>query len=181
LRGDFDAAQLRGLAKKTKDGPQARRLLALASIYDEATRSEAAKIGDVGVQIVRDWVLRFNARGPEGLSDRKAPGRPCKLNGVQRATIARMIENGPIPAIHGVVRWRLVIPANITIIPLPAKSPELNPVENIWQFMRDNWLSNRVFQSYDDLVDHCCAAWNKLVDQPWRIMSIALRDWANGF
>jgi len=76
---------------------------------------------------------------------------------------------------------RLVIPANITILPLPAKSPELNPVENIWQFMRDNWLSNRVFQSYDDLVDHCCAAWNKLVDQPWRIMSIALRDWANRF
>ena len=64
LRGDFNAAQLRGLAKKTKDGPQARRLLALAAIYDGGTRSEAAKIGGVGLQIVRDWVLRFNARGP---------------------------------------------------------------------------------------------------------------------
>ena len=51
----------------------------------------------------------------------------------------------------------------------------------IWQFLRDNWLSNRVFKSYDDLVDHCCAAWNKLVDQPWRIMSIGLRSWAHGF
>ena len=76
---------------------------------------------------------------------------------------------------------RLVVPPNITIIVLPPKSPELNPVENVWQFMRDNWLSNRVFKSYDDLVDHCCEAWNKLVDQPWRIMSIGLRQWANGF
>ena len=76
---------------------------------------------------------------------------------------------------------RLVVPPNITIIALPPKSPELNPVENVWQFMRDNWLSNRVFKSYDDLVDHCCEAWNKLVDQPWRIMSIGLRQWAHGF
>ena len=70
---------------------------------------------------------------------------------------------------------------NITLIPLPPKSPELNPVENIWQFMRDNWLSNRVFKSYDDILDHCCDAWNKLVDQPWRIMSIGLREWAHRF
>ena len=60
------------------------------------------------------------------------------------------------------------LPDNITILPLPPKCPELNPVENIWQFMRDNWLSNRVFKSYDDIVDHCCDAWNKLIDQPWR-------------
>src|SRR5712691_8262973 len=60
-------------------------------------------------------------------------------------------------------------------------SPELNPVENIWQFMRDNWLSNRVFQSYDDIIEHCCYAWNKLVDQPWTIMSIGMRDWAHRF
>jgi transposase len=75
----------------------------------------------------------------------------------------------------------LAVPANITIIPLPPKCPELNPVENVWQFMRDNWLSNRVFKSYDDLVDHCCAAWNRLIDQPWKIMSIGLRDWAHRF
>jgi hypothetical protein len=76
---------------------------------------------------------------------------------------------------------RLVVPPNITILAMPPKSPELNPVENIWQFMRDNWLSNRVVKSYDDLVDHCCDAWNKLVDQPWRIMTIGLRQWAHGF
>jgi hypothetical protein len=61
------------------------------------------------------------------------------------------------------------------------KCPELNPVENIWQYMRDNWLSNRVFKSYDDIVDHCCYAWNTLVDRPWKIMSIGLRRWAHGF
>ena len=76
---------------------------------------------------------------------------------------------------------RLVIPANITLVPLPAKAPELNPVENVWQFLRENWLSNRVFPSYEAILDHCCRAWNKLTDQPWRIMSIGLRDWAHAF
>ena len=108
LRGDFDASQLRGLARKTKDGPQARRLLALAAIYDGATRNEAAKIGGVELQIIRDWVLRFNARGLDGLLDGKSPGQPSKLNDVQRQAIVRMIESGPIPAVHGVVRWRLI-------------------------------------------------------------------------
>jgi hypothetical protein len=76
---------------------------------------------------------------------------------------------------------RLQVPSNITLVPLPPKCPELNPTENVWQFMRDNWLSNRVFQSYDAIVDHCCNAWNKLLDQPWTIMSIGLREWAQGF
>jgi DDE superfamily endonuclease len=70
-------------------------------------------------------------------------------------------------------------PANITLMPLPPKAPELNPVENIWQFIRDNWLSNRVFRSYDDILDHCCHAWKKLVEQPWTIRSIGLRQWAH--
>src|SRR4051794_6823995 len=74
---------------------------------------------------------------------------------------------------------RLAVPQNITLIPLPPKCPELNPVENVWQFMRDNWLSNRVFKSYTDILDHCCFAWNNLTDQPWRIMSLGLRDWAH--
>ena len=76
---------------------------------------------------------------------------------------------------------KLQVPDNITIVLLPPKSPELNPVENTWQFVRQNWLSNRVFQSYDDIVNHCCYAWNRLVAEPWRIMSIGLRDWAHGF
>ena len=76
---------------------------------------------------------------------------------------------------------KLAVPDNITLVPLPAKCPELNPAENVWQFMRDNWLSNRVFASYVDILDHCCFAWNNLLDQPWRITSIGLRDWAHGF
>lgn len=74
---------------------------------------------------------------------------------------------------------KLKVPENITLMFLPPRSPELNPVENVWQFMRDNWLSNRVFRDYDDIVDQCCRAWNRLIDQPWKIMSIGLRDWAH--
>ena len=73
----------------------------------------------------------------------------------------------------------LPVPANITLLPLPPRSPELNPVENVWRFMRDNWLSNRVFASYDDISGQCCDAWNKLVDQPWRTMSLGLGEWAH--
>jgi transposase len=108
IRSDFDARQLRVFARKTKDGPQARRLLALAAIYDGATRTEAARIGGVTLQIVRDWVVKFNSHGPDGLIDRKAPGQSSRLNDKHRAAIAKVIEDGPIPAIHGVVRWRLV-------------------------------------------------------------------------
>jgi hypothetical protein len=102
----------------------------------------------------------------------------------------REIAKAVAPGAHAVLLvdqagWhlsaRLLIPANITILALPPKCPELNPVENIWQYMRENWLSNRVFKSYDDIVDHCCYAWNTLVDRPWKIMSIGLRQWAHEF
>lgn len=76
---------------------------------------------------------------------------------------------------------QLVVPPNVTVMPLPPKCPELNPVENVWQYMRDNWLSNRIFLSLEDIVGHCCEAWNKLTDQPWRIMSIGMRKWAHRF
>ena len=72
----------------------------------------------------------------------------------------------------------LAVPENITLLPLPPRSPELNPVENVWQFLRETWLSNRIFRSYTDILDHCDAAWNRLIEQPWLIMSIGLRQWA---
>ena len=106
LRDDFEGPDLRGLAKATKDAAQGRRLLALAEIYDGGTRSDAARIGGVGLQTVRDWVLRFNARGPEGLIDGKAPGAAPRLADAHRRALAALVESGPIPAIHGVVRWR---------------------------------------------------------------------------
>jgi transposase len=107
LREDFDSTDLRGLARTTKDAGQSRRLVALAEIYDGGRRTDAARIGGVGLQVIRDWVLRFNADGPGGLIDGKAWGQPPKLNHAQRRALARLIEDGPIPAIHGVVRWRL--------------------------------------------------------------------------
>ena len=107
LRTDFDGDDLRLLARSSDDANQTRRLLALASIYDGASRTMAANTGSVGLQVVRDWVLRFNEAGPDGLIDRKAPGNAPKLDAVQRAALARIVEDGPIPAVHGVVRWRL--------------------------------------------------------------------------
>ena len=108
VRDDFDASSLRAAARRSKDGAQARRLLALAAIYDGSKRAEAAKIGGVTLQVVRDWVLKFNVHGPDGLIDRKAPGQPPLLKEEHRVALAAIIESGPIPAVHGVVRWRIV-------------------------------------------------------------------------
>jgi transposase len=108
LREDYDAARLRQAARDSDDADQVRRLLALAAIYDGATRAEAAQIGGVTRQIVRDWVLRFNDGGPDALTNRKAPGKAALLGPAEREALAAVIEAGPRPAIDGVVRWRLV-------------------------------------------------------------------------
>ena len=107
LRRDYDAARLRALAVATRNAGQSRRLLALAEISEGSSRTRAARIGGVGLQTVRDWVVRFNARGPEGLIDGKAPGNVCKLQAQHREALVALVESGPIPATHGVVRWRL--------------------------------------------------------------------------
>ncbi len=100
------------------------------------------------------------------------------------AEIARHVA----PGAHAVVvldgaGWhqtgvKLKIPDNISLLPLPPYSPELNPVENIWQYLKQNYLSNRIFETYEDIVDACCNAWNALMAAPDRIRSIAQRDWA---
>ncbi len=74
---------------------------------------------------------------------------------------------------------KLIVPRNITIILLPSKSPELNPVENVWQYLRSNYLANRVFEDYNAIVDAACDAWNALIDQPQTITSIGMRDWTH--
>lgn len=108
LRPDFDAAGLRRSARQSRDASQTRRLLALAAIYEGGSRSDAARIGGVTVQIVRDWVVRFNAEGPDGLLDRKSPGAPPRLGPGERKALLDRIEAGPIPGVDGVVRWRLL-------------------------------------------------------------------------
>jgi transposase len=108
LRTDHGADDLRRLARASRDAAQTRRLLTLAAIHEGARRTEAARIGGVSLQIVRDWVTRFNAEGPPGLLDRKAPGKPPRLTPEQRVALAEVVEAGPRPALHGVARWRLV-------------------------------------------------------------------------
>ena len=165
---------------------------------------DEARIGQKN-KITRRWARR-GSRPPAPSDQRTAStyifGAICPAQGkavglilpwcnteameLQLAAISAKVE----PGRHAVLLldqagWhmtpKLIVPANISIIPLPAKCPELNPQEGIWQFIRQNWLSNRIFAGYENLVDHCCDAWNKLIERPWTIMSIGLRSWAHRF
>ncbi len=163
---------------------------------------DEARIGQKN-KITRRWAKRgTRPSAPHDQRTRSAYifGAICPARGTGAALVLpkcntaamnlhlREISAAVEPGAHAIVTvdqagWHfskaLEIPDNITLLPLPPKSPELNPVENIWQFMRDNWLSNRIFKSYNGILDHCCFAWNQLIEQPWKIMSIGLRDWAH--
>jgi transposase len=106
VRTDYTAGEVRRFAQRAKDAAQARRLLAIAAVLDGASREEAATIGGMDRQTLRDWVIRFNEQGADGLINIPSPGVPPKLNSRHKAFLARIVEEGPIPAIHGVVRWR---------------------------------------------------------------------------
>lgn len=108
LRDDFTAVDLRRLAKLRIDPRQIRRLLALAGVYDDMKRPDAAKIGGMDRQTLRDWVHRFNEDGPDGLINRKGPERARRLTEEQMHELAELVETGPDPDTHGVVRWRRV-------------------------------------------------------------------------
>lgn len=107
LREDYDAASVRILARATKHAAQARRLLALAAIYDGASRGDAARLAGTDCQIVRDWVVKFNTEGPDGLRDHHGGGITSRVTPEMLAALARRVEEGPIAAVHGVTRWRL--------------------------------------------------------------------------
>src|SRR3954471_10347521 len=109
LRGDYSASELRGLASATKNANQSRRLLSLAAVLDGMNRTEAARIGGMDRQTLRDWVHRFNDHGPEGLLDSWSKGPAPRLSAEQRAEIGHLVETGPDRAVHGVVRWRRTI------------------------------------------------------------------------
>jgi transposase len=108
LRRDYDAGTLRRLARQSRDANASRRLLALAAIRDGMSRTDAARVGGMDRQTLRDWVHRFNAGGPDGLVDRPAPGRACRLNPDQLRDLAAIVETGPDAEIDGVVRWRRI-------------------------------------------------------------------------
>ena len=108
VRTDFSAGELRRLAAATKNANQSRRLLSLAAILDGMSRTEAARIGGMDRQTLRDWVHRFNERGPDGLKDTWSKGQPPRLSIEQRAELAQVVETGPDRAVHGVGRWRRI-------------------------------------------------------------------------
>ncbi len=108
IRTDFSAGELRRLAARTKDANQSRRLLSLAGVLEGMSRIEAAHIGGMDRQTLRDWVHRFNERGPDGLKDAWSKGNPPRLSAEQQAELAHLVETGPDRAVHGVVRWRRV-------------------------------------------------------------------------
>ena len=107
-RTEHSADELRLAARRTKDTWQARRLLAIALVLDGASRTEAARAAGMERQTLRDWVIRYNEEGIEGLRDRPRPGRPPRLLPERLAELARLVEDGPDVAVHGVVRWRCV-------------------------------------------------------------------------
>jgi transposase len=344
VRTDYSARELRRLAATTKNANQSRRLLSLAAILDGMSRTDAARIGGMDRQTLRDWVHRFNERGPDGLRDTWSKGHPPRLSAAQQTELAQLVETGPDRAVHGVVRWRRIdlqrliaerfgvayhertvgkilhrlgfshisarprhpaqdgqtvaafknfpttlnahvagvapskpieiwfqdearigqkngmvrqwarrgsrprqpadqrydsaylfgaicpargigaglampyadteamqlhldeisrtvargahavllldragwhttanlnVPQNMTFIFLPSRAPELNPVENVWQFLRSNWLSNRVFESYEAIIEAACEAWRNLLARPRTITSIGTRAWAH--
>src|SRR3954451_4662221 len=108
VRTDFSAAELRQFATRTKNASQSRRLLSLAAVLDGMSRTEAARIGGMDRQTLRDWVHRFKRHGPDGLKDSWSKGKPPRLSAEQQAELAHLVETGPDRAVHGVVRWRRV-------------------------------------------------------------------------
>ncbi len=108
LRQDFGADDLRRIATRARTGAQARRLLALAAVLDGMNRAEAARIGGMDRQTLRDWAHRFNQHGPDGLIDIKPTGRRPRLSDEQKQILKQLVEDGPDPETDGVVRWRCV-------------------------------------------------------------------------
>jgi transposase len=108
LRTDYDASKARALARRSSNTNQVRRLLAIAAVYDGMNRTDAAAVGGMDRQSLCNWVHRFNAEGPDGLIDRKAPGAEPKLSASQKAELAALVEAGPDPQLDGIVRWRRI-------------------------------------------------------------------------
>ena len=155
LRRDFSTEELRRFAKSARTISRGRRLLSLAAVLDWMSWADAARIGGMDRQTLRDWVHRFNEAGPDGLLDHWSKGPAPRLSAAQREELAAIVETGPNREVDGVVRWRRVDLQRVIKERFgvdyhePSRSPELNPVENIWQYLRANWLSNRVFETYD--------------------------------
>ncbi len=203
LRAGFDAEMVRLAAKRSKDGPQARRLLALAAIYEGASRTEAAKIGGVTLQIVRDGVLKFNAHGPDGLIDRKPPGQAPRLvepasgatvwyisNAISKPLFELVLADFAASVGAGQAKrivlqldnagWRgpenLSVPDGVRLVHQPPHSPELQPAEHLWPFV-DEPLVNGCFKTLDDLDKVVALRCRDLIGQREMIRDSTLFHW----
>ena len=148
-------------------GPQRDRARARSRTYGPLRRISSAPSAPSAVR-ARRWSCRAPILKPWTCISRKSAGP---------------LPQTPMPSCcstkpHGTPLPNSASRENISLVPLPPKSPELNPAENVWQYLRQNWLSNRVFDSYEAIVEASCQAWNNPTDQPWKIMSIGLRAWA---
>lgn len=108
MRDGYSGDELRRLASAAHNGNQTRRLMALAAIYDGKNRTEAAALGLMDRQTLRDWVIRFNEDGPDGLINKKPSGRPLKFTSEQKRQLAEIVEEGPANHIQGLIRWRCI-------------------------------------------------------------------------
>jgi putative transposase len=165
VRTDYTAVEVRRFAKRAKDVAQARRLLAIAAVLDGASREDAAKIGGMDRQTLRDWVIRFNEQGPDGLINIPSPGVPPKLDDRHRAFLSRLVEEGPIPAVHGVVRWR----ACDLIMRLYEEFALSVSDDTIYRALKDLGFSHvsarpKAYKQDPDAI----VAFKKTLPQPWR-------------
>jgi transposase len=173
VRTDFTAVELRRLARRAKDGDQVRRLLAIAAVLDGASRAEAAKIGGMDRQTLRDWVIRFNEHGSDGLINLASPGAPPILDDVHRAFLARIVDEGPMPAIHGVVRWR----ACDLIMQLHEEFGISVSDDTVYRALKDLGFSHvsarpRAYKQDPDAIE----AFKKTSEPAWRKSAAALRQ-----
>ena len=174
----------------------------IAAAFESKQRSYAAKLAGITINNLRTWIKRFNTDGFDGWINKKQPGQKPKWNWAKTGTRPRILrdyrfesayifgaicpslkkasaENAHAVIIMDRAPWHkaVTIPFNISIIYLPAYSPELNPTEQIWDFLRSNYLSNRVYETIDYVFNACCDAWNLLIAQPEVIASIGTRQY----
>src|ERR671923_262716 len=192
----LSAAALRRKAGYEKRRRPAMRMMAIANALDGYDRHEAARLAGMSDQALRDAIKRYNASGLDGLYDRPKPGRPRKLDRAREAELSQAILAGPDPETEGLsaytpdehvalvldqAGWHgakaLTVPDSMTLVPLPPYSPELNPVERVWLYLKERFLSHRLLDDYDAIVGATCAAWNRLRTEVGRITSLCSYPW----
>ena len=175
LRTDYSVDELRRLAKGSKDANQTCRLLSLAGVLDGMKRADAARIGGMDRQTLRDWVHRFNKAGPN-LRDVWASGPAPRLSAAQKAQFAGIVEAGSDREIDGVVRWRRIDLKRVIAAPFGART---QPGREHLAISAQQLAFQRVFDTYDAISDAACEAGRKLIAEPQTITSIGMRDWAH--